>query len=703
MKVKDIMTPNPIVLKLDYSLYKAARILREHNIEGAPVVDRYGKLIGLCTKTDLLAFLGEKEGNSLTLNDIHFGPVNIVAEDSDIRDLVQNGSGLSVVVDEKKKPVAVISSSDLLKGVWQRAQEESRELSTIFEASQSGFLVVSKAGFITRANKVVSEMLGTGERRLIGEKITDFIPGLSISDVLASKEKVLAEKMDCGDKTYLIDKIPIKSEGAISGILLVLRDIADFKSIVNDLESVQRFSDKVSSVIKSSQAILESTTDGLFITDGRGVVIRINQSYEDMTGILEGELMNRSVYDLAQEGFFKPSATLEVLKTRKTTILRQKMRNGKDFLVTANPIFDEDKNLIMVVENVRDVSELMNLENQIKEMKELTRKYYNELEEMRIQMLDSGDIIAKDRKMVDILQVAKRVSQVDTTIMLLGETGVGKEEVAKFIHKESRRAKTGQFIKINCGAIPHNLIESELFGYEKGAFTGANREGKLGLFEVAEGGTLFLDEIAELPLEMQVKLLRALQEKEIKRVGGVKPIKIDVRILAATNQNLEELVRENRFREDLYYRLNVIPIYIPPLRQRKEDIFALAFHFLNKFNEEYQWNKSFSPEILNCFYNYNWPGNVRELKNVIERIIVMSDSDKVTIENLPDQLRMHSKMAEIRKFGNGYFTLKEAVSELEKEMIIESLKREGSLRKAAAALGIDHATMIRKKRKYGII
>lgn len=275
---------------------------------------------------------------------------------------------------------------------------------------------------------------------------------------------------------------------------------------------------------------------------------------------------------------------------------------------------------------------------------------------------------------------------------------MGKEEVAKYIHKNSKRCNK-HFIKVNCGAIPENLIESELFGYEKGAFTGANKEGKIGLFEVADEGTIFLDEVGELPLDMQVKLLRVLQEKEIERVGGVKPIKIDVRILAATNRNLEEMVSKKLFREDLYYRLNVVPIEIPPLRERKKDIVPLVEHFLSELNKKYNLSKRFTSVAMQSLLQYNWPGNVRELKNIVERVVIMSSNDVILKSDLPINNTFNLLEEEIGSIDEEV-NLKEIVERFELKFINKAFENYKNVRDAAKYLGMDPSTFVRKRKKY---
>ncbi|MDU5080648.1 sigma-54 interaction domain-containing protein [Tissierella carlieri] len=444
--------------------------------------------------------------------------------------------------------------------------------------------------------------------------------------------------------------------------------------------------------------ILDSSYDGIYITDGRANTIMVNKAYERIAGIKIEELIGRNMNDLVNEGYISQSATLLVLKDRKVNTIEQNFKTGKKALVTSTPVFNSAGDITMVVTNVRDITELYELKEKLDEKENLTKKYSVELEAMKIELLKNNDLIAMDKKMLDIIQMAIRVAPIDTTVLITGETGVGKEEIAKLIYKNSNR-ETKQFIKVNCGSIPKTLIEAELFGYERGAFTGANKEGKIGLFEVADGGTIFLDEIGELPLDMQVKLLRVLQDGQFTRVGGVEEITVDVRILAATNRNLEEMVREKLFREDLYYRLNIVPITIPPLRDRRDDIIPLIHYFLNKLNKKYRFKKTISSEALKILYAYEWKGNVRELRNIIERIMVMSEKDIISKPDLPKSILAWDKVQNVIN-ENEIVPLKQALNKVEKHLLEIAFNTYGNVRDAAKVLEIDPATFVRKRQKY---
>ena len=437
-------------------------------------------------------------------------------------------------------------------------------------------------------------------------------------------------------------------------------------------------------------AILGSVYDGLFITDGNAVTILINQAYQTISGLNPEDVLGKNMRDIVASGLIDRSGTLIALETGKPATLEQTFRTGKQALITSTPCFSDKDKISMVITVVRDMTDLYGLQEKYHESEERRRSEMAFLQ--RSQQLTS-QLIAQDPRTLDTLRRVQKVAALDTTILLLGETGVGKEQFARFIYENS--ARSGQsFIGINCGAIPPTLIESELFGYERGAFTGANREGKMGVFESANKGTVFLDEIGDLPLDMQVHLLRVLQERQVKRVGGVRSISVDVRIVAATNRDLMEMVREKTFREDLYYRLNVVPIQIPPLRERKGDIKPLIQSFLTDMNKKYRFQKAFTPAAMEVMHRYAWPGNVRELKNVVEQAVILSSGDYILPTDLPITSRHEADG------DGGTLDLRLAVAQFEYDHICLAYQKYRNVRAAAASLGMDDATFVRKRKKY---
>lgn len=445
-------------------------------------------------------------------------------------------------------------------------------------------------------------------------------------------------------------------------------------------------------------AIVDNSYDGIFITDGNAITVRVNRAYEAISGLRAEEVVGRSMQDIVRSRLIDRSGTLLALESRKSVTLEQTFKTGRHALISSTPVFDDNGAIVMVVTNVRDMTELYELKEKYREASELSARYYSEIESARRQVLASADLVASDRRMLETLALVDRVAALDTTVLLLGETGVGKEKIAKYIYKNSGR-REGRFITVNCGAIPANLMESELFGYEKGAFTGASREGKMGLFEVADKGILFLDEIGELPMDMQVKLLRVLQERQVTPVGSTRSLPLDVRVLAATNQDLEKMVRNKLFREDLYYRLNVVPITIPPLRERRDDVIAFVQYFLQELNKKYALTKEFSPGALQAMMEYDWPGNVRELRNVVERVVIMCRDDLVQPRNLP--FRGDWTPALPTEGPNGPVELKLLTEEFELQYITRAYQKFGNVREAAASLGMDASTFVRKRKKYG--
>ena len=449
-------------------------------------------------------------------------------------------------------------------------------------------------------------------------------------------------------------------------------------------------------LLKELDAIINSSYDGLFIASGEGIALRVNKAYERITGLDSSALLGKSMQALVDEGYYNESVTLRVMKTLKTVTINQTIRGKRIVLATGSPVFDDEGNLFRVVTNIRDITELTKLQNELQKTEEKYKQYELELSHLRAMQLSDNDIVTRSPKMIGLLELAMKVAYVDSTVLIYGESGTGKELVAKIIHKRGRTDKN-PFIKINCAAIPANLLESELFGYEGGAFTNAKKEGKPGLFELANNGTLFLDEIAEMPIVLQAKLLRALQDKEITRVGGTKPIVVNTRIIAATNRNLLDMVKNKKFREDLYYRLMVVPLYLPPLRERKEDVVLLAMSFVDKLNKHFGYNKKLKPDVIDKLIAYSWSGNVRELENVIERMIVTSSNEDITIDLLPEVIYA-------KKFVPQKGTrLKNAVEQTELYLLEESFKEHQSWQIVAEELGVDRTTIFRKAKKYGLL
>ena len=463
---------------------------------------------------------------------------------------------------------------------------------------------------------------------------------------------------------------------------------------------------KMKEMYEEANNFIENSYVGYTITDGRGKVLRVNRSHERITGSRPDEMVGKYVTECVRDGQLNNPVTLKVLEEKRAAVVRQYVKKGKEIIVTGNPVFDADGNIKNVVCNLWDPEDVDFLREELAGIHKKNRTGKIDASRLLQQQVELSRIVAESPAMKHVLNTAVRVAANDVTVLLLGETGVGKEIVARTVHNVSNR-RDHPFIKINCAALPASLLESELFGYEEGAFTGAKKSGKPGFFEIAGQGSLFLDEIGDIPMELQGKMLRALQEKEIYRVGSTTPKSVHARIICATNRDLGEMVAAGRFREDLYYRLYVVPIYIPGLRFRREDIIPMMHHYLDKFNQKYGMNKAISPELENQFCQYEWPGNVRELENMIERLVILVESDLVSVGDikcLNELENFYKTICGVSDVAADFelVPLHDAKEKNEKMMIEEALRKYGSMGRAAEALGVDRTTVLRKINKYGI-
>jgi len=455
------------------------------------------------------------------------------------------------------------------------------------------------------------------------------------------------------------------------------------------------------------QAIIESIQDGVFIVDREGNYVNANSAFERITGINREEMVGKHTFYMIQKKWITKAVNLEVIKDLQYRSEMITYPSGKQILVTATPIMIRGGGFVGVVSSLRDVTELGRIQDDLLSSKRIIMDFKKKLETLEGKIAADQDsaVIAQSTEFRRAIFLARRVARSDAPVLITGESGVGKDIIAKYIHEYSARKELGPFVKIDCASLPATLLESELFGYERGAFTNARAEGKKGMFEVASNGTMFLDEIGEIPLEIQSKLLNALQDRQIKRLGGTAAIAVDVRIVSATNVDLAKMVRERKFRQDLYYRLNVVPIHVKPLRERTQDVLPLIKHFLSLYTEQYHQKKNIVPEAMNCLLNYPWPGNVRELKNTIERIVVTSPGNVVSIQDIPEEIRKGRFEETVDRGGDKNHViqlgpLKTIIEDFERDVIRTAMDRHGNLNDVARLLDIDLSTLTRKNKKY---
>ncbi|MBU3144435.1 sigma-54-dependent Fis family transcriptional regulator [Clostridium sp. CF012] len=478
--------------------------------------------------------------------------------------------------------------------------------------------------------------------------------------------------------------------------------------------------------------VADLVSDGIYLSDKNGFVISVNKGYSKITGIEGWEVVEKHMQRVLDEKYVTGEYVVLRVETLNEVVMRP-TANNKESCITEKPIavcsmvleqkkevsvmgtinvkgkkkkvlfigkpyFDNEGVVSHALVVLREITEIIKLKKKLEDLETKSSEYLDELLYLRNNQLES-DLIGKDLSTEKMRELIRQVAKTDATVLITGETGVGKEVVARELYKKSNRSK-GPYIKVNCAAIPENLLESEMFGYEKGAFTGALAKDKLGYFEMANSGTLLLDEIGEMPVKLQSKLLRVLQEREITRIGGTRSISLDIRIIASTNQNTEEQIKNGTFREDLYYRLNVIPIEIPPLRERKADIAMLAYKFLEKFTEKYNKNKEFEITAIDALEYYTWPGNIRELENTVERLVIIRDEAIITRSDVVTILGTDKFPYDA--IENENITLKDAVNIVEKNIIEKALKKYKSSHKAAKVLGITQTTVLRKAKALGI-
>lgn len=538
--------------------------------------------------------------------------------------------------------------------------------------------LVSKDGKVVQANEDAAKWL---EETSVENKLwIELMPS----------EKNLAENWSFGEiknKKVLLHKIK-KREGFTYVLFFCGKE---YTALLEEAEQLRQSN-------RALDAIIESSYDGIYITDNKGNTLKTNSAIERITGIPKEYYIGKNINDLINRGILKESVSDKVIKTKGTVNIVQKNFNKKETMLTGSPIFDTDGEVEKIVTNIRDLSELNELHEELNKAKELNQKYEQEIQKLIQVSNRDPNIILKSNKIMELFEAADRLADVDATIFISGETGVGKEIVAKHLYKKSDRSETGQFIKINCGALPKDLLEAELFGYEQGAFTGASKKGKAGVFEQADQGVLFLDEVGEMPENLQVKMLRVLQEKEVQRIGGTQTLQVDTRIITATNKDLKQMVEKGEFREDLYYRLHVIPLNVPPLRERKDDILPLVHHFLHEYNEKYHMSKVISKDLKDYFYYYHWPGNVRELSNMIERLVLTVPLKELSMNDLPEEYRKEMSPAQTSEG----MSLKEAVEQAEYRVLKEALDTCKTTYDAAIYLRTSQATIVRKLQKYNL-
>jgi PAS domain S-box-containing protein len=562
-------------------------------------------------------------------------------------------------------------------------------LDKILDSTHDGMIAVDEAGVVILFNRSAERITGLKADGIVGRKAVDVIPNTRLHIVLAQGEPELNQQQTVGQTAIITNRVPLRNdEGGIVGAAAVFRDITEIKALTEQVSDLWKARNLL-------EAVIDATEDAISVADDQGNNVIVNSAYTKITGLPKEAVLNKPVTIDIAEG---ESMHLQILRTGKP-VRNVRMKVGpakKEVIVNVAPIFIDGK-VRGSVGVIHDISEIMALTSELAHARKLIRRL-----EARYTW---DDIVGTAAALSAAKSEAMRAAETPATVLLRGESGTGKELFAHAIHNTSRRSR-GQFVRVNCTALPEQLLESELFGHEEGAFTGTMKGGKRGLFEEADRGTLFLDEIGDITLAIQQKLLRVLQEKEIMKVGSTVPLPVDVRIIAATNANLEQKIKDHAFREDLYYRLNVLPIWIPPLRDIKDDLPLLANHIVMRLNLDYgRQVEQINDDAMKMLREYQWPGNVRELQNVIGRAMINMKPAERTIGP------MHLPLFERERIGHiipgpasgPVKSLGSVLAETEKAAIERALHETGGNREQAAQLlGTAVRSLYYKIHKYKI-
>jgi len=566
----------------------------------------------------------------------------------------------------------------------------------VLNSIHNGIIVIDRRGVIQDFNDSAYMLLNIKADDAINKFVDDVLPNTwkSLETIIKTKKPQIGIKVKVGNSTIIANRTPIVDGNKVDGIICIFQDISEYERVTSELTSYKN-------IIRELDAIIEASSDGLWISDQKANLIRINRASELLNGVKAEEVVGKNMADIVEQGYIDRSSTLEVLESkRQVSILQYLSRTKKYLLATATPVFDEKGDLFLIVVTERDMTQLNDLKSKLQQSQLQTEKIKSEFAELSVLELKKQEFIAESKEMRAVLTTSLKLANLEASnILITGESGTGKGLLAKFIHKNSIRSNA-PIIQINCAALPENLLEAELFGYEAGAFTGAREQGKVGLFELAHEGTLFLDEIGDLPFAVQAKLLKYLDDHLIMRLGGTKPKKVDCLIIAATNCNLQELSMKKKFREDLFFRLDEFSLKLPPLRERKDDIFELSHFYLSKYNKKFNQKKLISVAGIDALQRHPFPGNIRELKNIIKKAVVISDRnpiDKFLLEHV------NSIKVRFERLHNGNSFIKGLTAEVldyERELLKIAMKRCKTTREMAEFLRTTQSRVVRKMKKH---
>lgn len=687
MIAKELIFREPLCLGEHKTLLDAKMAFELHDADVLAVLRPDGTPHGVLSRRNLQDYL--RRGNSLStpLPQLTTEEFVCISDTSDVRTVFDKDILVALVVSSDKKVKALVTKQDLLRAYYDKLEVTNTNLHAILGAVNAALVAIDKDGKITYVNGCAKELLEVQSRPLVGTSIEQFLPEASMREVALAFNVQTSFKATMMGKSYSINAVPIKGKTNPAGAVLVLADDSREELLRSQLHEEKNHSEIL-------QTILDIAYDGIVVVDAQGIITMMSRSYLNFIDLTRDQVIGRHVTDVIEN-----TRMHIVIETGIPEVADIQRIKGSYMVATRIPIFSGGQ-VIGAIGKVlfRNIDDLASLYQKIGKMEEQLQVYKGQLNRSNRARYSFADIVGRSEALSLAKRQATKAAASDTTVLLLGESGVGKEIFAQAIHTHSKRANQA-FIKVNCAAIPNELMETEFFGYEEGTFPGAKVGGKIGKFEAADGGTIFLDEIADMPLPMQAKILRVLQEREIEKIGAVSPQKVDVRVIVSSNQDLEERVRTGRLRQDLYYRINAWTLTIPPLRQRKEDIEDLVEHILDKYSHKHgKYVEKVSERAMALLYKYSWPGNVRELENEIARSVGLLDNGWVVLpEHLSEKITGAVAPPAIRP-------LEEVLLAAEKQALADSLQICTQNKSCAAKLlGISRSSLYEKLLKHGFL
>ncbi|WP_432408040.1 sigma 54-interacting transcriptional regulator [Wukongibacter sp. M2B1] len=683
IKAKDLMDANIHGLDKDCTIEDAIEYMIKNKVNNIPIVDKSNRLVGILPKNNILNSIKNYRDLSIKILDISMKKSKDVclSKEQDANLIYNKDYEEFFVIDEESRLCGLLSKSKYLS---QQVDFLLLSINSIIESTNHAIVAIDKNFNVIIFNNAAEKIIGVKAHDALGKKVDEVLHTSQLPSIIETGKTVINSLTYINEKKIITNRAPIIENGEIMGAIALFFDVTETDNLLKELEEQKN----VSQVLNT---ILETVYDGILVVNKEGYITMLSKTYAKFLGVEEQTVIGKHVTEVVENTRMHIVAQTGIAEIADI----QKLKG--DYMIASRIPTIKDGEVVGAVGKVlfRNVDDLNDLYKKINLMEQEIEEYKGELKKINRAKYTFDDIIGSGKRISETKDLAEKASHTDSNVLILGESGTGKELIAHAIHNDSGRS-FGPFIRVNCAAIPSELLESELFGYEEGAFTGARKDGKIGKFELADGGTIFLDEIGDMPLSMQSKLLRVIQEREIERIGGTGNKRINVRIIAATNRNLEEMVSKGEYRQDLYYRLNVFTIKVPSLTERPEDIPVLSKYFLYDLDNKYHKNISgISDKAMNYLVKYTWPGNVRELQNVIERAINLVDmSNTIDIEHLPERVVGEEYIRNIK-------SLKDILGKAEKDAIIESIRiTNGNKTKAASLLGIGRTTFYEKLAKY---